>query len=171
MKTRKSIYTLLIVAMCSCSGSTTPVKEQLEAVQTVQQTVEQLPEKEYKKLTEEPGVVFYDITLEEALEKAKKEGKYVLIDCHTKSCGPCRKMENGVFPQEHLGKFMNERFVPIMRDMEEGEGLEIAEKYNVQIYPTMLILLPNATKEGEIVGAEFNIDFLIEKLKEIIHEK
>ena len=80
-------------------------------------------------------------------------------------------MENGVFPQEHLGKFMNERFVPIMRDMEEGEGLEIAEKYNVQIYPTMLILLPNATKEGEIVGAEFNIDFLIEKLKEIIHEK
>ncbi len=167
----KSICTLLVIAMCSCSSNTTPVKEQQEESQTVQQAVEQLPEKEYKRLTEEPGVVFYDITLEEALEKAKKEGKYVLIDCHTKSCGPCRKMENGVFPQEQLGKFMNERFVPIMRDMEEGEGLEIAEKYNIQIYPTMLILLPNAAKEGEVVGAEFNIDSLIDMLKTIIHEK
>ena len=100
-----------------------------------------------------------------------KEGKFVLIDCHTMSCGPCRKMENGVSPQEQLGKFMNERFVPIMRDMEEGEGLEIAEKYNIQIYPTMLILLPNAAKEGEVVGAEFNIDSLIDMLKTIIHEK
>lgn len=171
MKTGKSICTLLIVAMCSCSGSTTPVKKQQEAAQPVLQTVEQQPEKEYKKLTEEPGVIFYDITLEEALDKAKNEGKYVLIDCHTKSCGPCRKMEKGVFPQEKLGKFMNERFVPIMRDMEEGEGLEIAEKYNIQIYPTMLVLLPNAAKEGEIVGAEFNIDYLIENLKAIIHEK
>ena len=68
MKTRKSIYTLLIVAMCSCSGSTTPVKEQLEAVQTVQQTVEQLPEKEYKKLddiyTRSEGKILY-LSIEE----------------------------------------------------------------------------------------------------------
>lgn len=172
MKSAKPICALLIAAMCSCSNNATPAKGvQPEVTDTVQQVAEAQPEKVYKQLTHEPGVVFYDITLEEALEKAKNEGKYVLIDCHTKTCGPCRKMEKGVFPQEQLGKFMNEHFVPIMRDMEEGEGVEIAEKYNIQIYPTMLVLLPNATKEGEIVGAEFDIDSLIGMLKTIIHEK
>lgn len=70
-------------------------------------------------------------------------------------------MEQETFPQEKLGKFINERFVPIMVDMDEGEGPAIAEKYNVQIFPTYLILLPNGAKEGEIIGTEFNIDELI----------
>ncbi|MBQ2808443.1 MAG: thioredoxin family protein [Bacteroidaceae bacterium] len=172
MKSAKPICTLLIAAMCSCTNSTAPARgEQQEATDTVQQTAVLQPEKVYKELTHEPGVVFYDITLEEALEKSKKESKYVLIDCHTKTCGPCRKMEKGVFPQEKLGKFMNERFVPVMMDMEEGEGLKVAEKYNIQIFPTMLVLLPNGAKEGEIVGAEFDIDSLIGMLKTIIHEE
>ncbi len=172
MKSARPLCALLIAAMCSCSNSVTPAKGvEQEVTDTVQHAAEQKPEKIYRKLTQEPGVVFYDITLEEALEKAKNEGKYVLIDCHTKTCGPCRKMEKGVFPQEKLGKFINKRFVPIIRDMEEGEGLEIAEKYNIQIYPTMLVLLPNAAKEGEIMGAEFDIDSLIGMLKNIIHEE
>lgn len=171
MKTAKSICTLLIIAMCSCSNSTAPDKEQHD--QGITQTETKAPEPviEYKTLTQEPGVVFYDMSLKDALLKAKNEGKYVLIDCNTKTCGPCRRMEKEVFPQEKLGTFVNERFVPIMADMEEGEGLEIAGKYNVQIYPTLLVLLPNAAKEGEIIGAEFDIDALIDMLKEIIHEK
>ena len=48
---------------------------------------------------------------------------------------------------------------------------EIAEKYNIQICPTLLVLLPNAAKEGEIVGTEFNIDSLIGMLKTILHEE
>ena len=168
MKTVKLIGTLLIVAMCSCSDKATHVNE--NAVQTGTKAEETLPVIEAKALTSEPGVVFYDMSLEDALTKAKDEGKYVLIDCHTKTCGPCRRMETEIFPQERLGKFVNERFVPIMADMEEGEGLEIAKNYGVQIYPTLLILLPNAAKEGEVMGAEFNLDILIGMLKTIIHE-
>ena len=53
-------------------------------------------------------------------------------------------------------------------DMEEGEGIEIAKKHNVMIYPTYLILTPQDEKVGEIVGAEFNKTLFIEKLKAII---
>ena len=148
MKTLKSICTLLIVAMCSCLNNAGSEKQ--NTAQNEVKVEEHVQTIQAKRLTEEPGVVFYDITLEKALEKAKLEGKYVLIDCHTKTCGPCHKMEKEVFPQEKLGKYVNEYFVPIMMDMEEGEGLEIAEKYNIQIFPTLLILLPNAAKEGEM---------------------
>lgn len=172
MKATKTIGIMFVASMLSCSSSVVPAKEQqLNTAETEQAAVEEKPVKEYRKLTEEPGVIFYDMTLEEALEKAKNEGKYVLIDCHTKTCGPCRRMEKEVFPQEKFGQFVNERFVPIMRDIEEGEGLEIAEKYNIQICPTLLVLMPNAAKEGEIVGTEFNIDSLIGMLKTILHEE
>lgn len=170
MKKGKIICTLMIMAMCSCANTNSTVKEEQGAESPTVETP--AVQAEYvKALTQEPGTVFYDLTLEKALEKAKNDGKYVLVDCHTKTCGPCRKMERETFPQEKLGKFINERFVPIMVDMDEGEGPAIAEKYNVQIFPTYLILLPNGAKEGEIIGTEFNIDDLIGMLKKIIHEK
>lgn len=170
MKTKKSICTLLIMAMCSCSGNV--AKEKPDIIHTVQKVEESTDTAEdVSAPAQESGVIFYDMTLKEALEKAKNEGKYVLIDCNSKNCSPCRKMEHEVFPQEKLGKFVNERFVPIMADMEEGEGLEIAEKYSIYIFPTLLVLLPNAAIEGEIMGAEYDIDVIIDMLKTIIHEK
>ena len=168
MKAIRTICTLMIVAMCSCSG---PVSEKQDTKQSEVKAQEQNQAIDAKAITSEPGIIFYDLTLERALEKAKSEGKYVFIDCKSKSCGPCRKMEKDVFPREKLGKFVNERFVPIMSDMEEGNGPEIAKKYKVQIYPTILILRPDALKEGEITGAEYDIDILIGMLKDIIHEK
>ena len=170
MKRGKVICTLMIIAMCSCANTNGTVKEEQKAESPKVETPAVQPD-DAKAITHEPGTVFFDLNLEKALVKAKRDGKYVLLDCHTKTCGPCRRMEQETFPQEKLGKFINERFVPIMVDMDEGEGPAIAEKYDVQIFPTYLILLPNGAKEGEIIGTEFNIDELIEMLKKIIHEK
>lgn len=169
MKKGNIICTLLIMAMCSCANTTGTVKEQQVESPKVETPVAQTDDA--KTLTQAPGTVFYDLTLEKALEKAKNDGKYVLLDCHTKTCGPCRKMEQETFPQEKLGKFINERFVPIMMDMEEGEGPAVAEKYGIQIFPTYLVLLPNGAKEGEIIGAVPDIDELISMFKTILHEK
>ena len=172
MKTSKTIYALLILAMCSCSGATPEKQDTAQAKVKAEAKTNEAKTIEAKAITSEPGIVFYDIPLETALEKANLEGKYVLIDCKTKNCGPCRRMEKEVFPQEKLGKFVNEHFVLIMSDMgEEGEGKSIAEKYTIQINPTLLVLRPDASKKGEIIGAEYNIDALIEMLKKILHEK
>lgn len=170
MKTLTILGILLSMILCSCNTES-PKKNDTNAVKREKSEVPETPKEDVRTITQAPGVIFYDITLDKALKKAKEEGKYVLIDCYTQTCGPCRKMEKEIFPHEKLGDFVNERFVPIMCDMEKSEGRKIAEEYKVQIYPTMLVLLPNATKEGEIIGAELNIDSLIEMLKNIIHEK
>lgn len=123
------------------------------------------------KTAEDQGTVFFDMTLEEALEKAKAENKYVLINFHTKTCGPCRKMEKTVFPTPECGKYVNEHFVPIMIDGEDGgTGQEIAKKYKIFIFPTYLVLLPDGGKEGEVSGAEFDVNKFLDMLKYIIHD-
>ena len=111
------------------------------------------------------------VKVEEIYEKAKAEKKYVLINFHTKTCAPCKKMEKTVFPTPQCGEYINKHFIPITIDGEDnGTGTEIAKKYSVFIFPTYLILSPECFKEGEILGAEFDIDKFLEMLKTIIHD-
>ncbi|WP_303223941.1 thioredoxin family protein, partial [Butyricimonas faecihominis] len=83
---------------------------------------------------------FQDLSLVKALELAKSEKKLVFIDCYTSWCGPCKIMAKEVLPQKEVGDFLNERFVCVKYDMEEGEGPEIAKRYKVDAYPTFLLL-------------------------------
>lgn len=86
------------------------------------------------------GTNFEDLTFKEALAKSKDCGKKLFIDCFTKTCGPCKYMVKFIFPLKECGEYFNNNYVCIMKDMQEGEGIDIAKKYNIRIYPTYLIL-------------------------------
>ena len=163
MKTIKSIFLLLILAICSCGNTKSLSKDTAGAVDvTVEATKDAVAQ----------GTVFYDITPEEAFEKAAAEGKFVLIDFYMQTCAPCEKMKKVVFSTPECGEFVNKRFVPIMLDGEDGGvGTEFAEKYDIQIYPSCLVLLPDGFREGVITGAELNVGKFIGMLKLILHEK
>ena len=139
--------------------------------------VAQSPENEPSKTTTvlesaEPtvykGTVWQDLTLEQALDKAKSEGKLVFVDCYTKTCTPCKMMIEKVFPQEVCGSYINARFIPIMLDVEEGEGPAIAEKYIVEIYPTYLILDTEGKKVGERLGGDKDAVRFVGYIKDIV---
>ena len=148
---------MAFAAICAC-GNTKPEVQAQAAENT-------------KKEVKEQGTVFHDITLAEAMNKAKAEGKYILVDFHTSTCLPCKKMEKEVFPTPECGEYINSHFVPIMIDGEDdGAGTELAKEYQVFIFPTYMILSPDGRKEGEVIGAEYDVNKFIEMLKEIIHE-
>lgn len=84
------------------------------------------------------GTQFFKGTFAQALAKAKKENKKLMVDCYTLWCGPCRHMAKNVFPDENLGKYMNANFVCIQLDMEHGEGPELNKTFNVEAYPTFI---------------------------------
>ena len=91
------------------------------------------------------GIRFSDLTFEQALKKAGEENKIVFIDCYTQTCGPCKMMARKVFPQQVCGDYFNPRFISLIRDMEVGEGPELAAKYDVRIYPTFLFIKPDGS--------------------------
>lgn len=93
------------------------------------------------------GIRFMDVPLEKALETASVLNKPVFIDCYTVWCGPCKYLSSDVFPDKRVGDFYNEKFICLQIDMEKGEGLEIAKKYEIKAYPTLLFLDAN----GEIM--------------------
>lgn len=59
---------------------------------------------------------------------------------YTTWCCPCKVLDKDVFPNEKVGKFYNKNFINYKVDAEKGEGLEIAKKYGVAQYPTLIYL-------------------------------
>ena len=86
------------------------------------------------------GIKFEDITFNEALKKAKEQGKLIFMDCYTTWCGPCKMMSNQVFKQKQVGDFFNQNFVNLKVDMEKGEGRDLLKRYGVDAFPTMFLL-------------------------------
>ena len=54
------------------------------------------------------GIQFFKGTFKEALAKAKKENKMVMMDCYTTWCGPCKMLKSQVFVDKTLGDYMKE---------------------------------------------------------------
>lgn len=89
------------------------------------------------------GIHFEHTTFAEALNKAKTENKLLFMDAFTTWCGPCKMLTNQTFPDSAVGVYFNEHFVSLKMDMEKGEGIELALKYGVEVYPTLLFFQPD----------------------------
>lgn len=96
---------------------------------------------------------FFHAPFAEVLAKAKEEKKLIFMDCYTSWCGPCRMMANQVFTRPEVGKYFNAHFVNTKVDMERGEGKDLAKKYGVNAFPTLLILDGEGNVVSKSVGA------------------
>lgn len=93
------------------------------------------------------GMKFETGTWAQIQEKAKKENKFIFVDAYTTWCGPCKWMAKNIFTNDTVGEFYNKNFINAKIDMEKGEGIELAKKYDVKFYPSYLFFSPN----GELV--------------------
>lgn len=98
------------------------------------------------------GIGFVDLPFDQALKQAAAERKLVFMDCKTIWCGPCRAMAKNVFTLPRVGEYFASRFVPLMMDMETGEGPDLSRRYKVKAYPTMLVLDAEGNELGRVVG-------------------
>lgn len=106
---------------------------------------------QYERQTKK-GIFFEDISFEEALKLAKKTNRLLFVDAYTSWCGPCKKMDKEVFPQEKVGDYFNSKFINVRYDMEKGEGVQIAKKYGVIAYPTFLLIRPDGVLQYSVSG-------------------
>lgn len=93
------------------------------------------------------GIQFKDMSWETALNEAKKTNKLIFLDAYATWCAPCKTLEKYTFTDAAVGALFNSTFINVRFDMEQYPGLELAEKYQVNVYPTLLFINGN----GELV--------------------
>jgi len=91
-------------------------------------------------LFSQDGIKFGKQSFAKTLEQAKKENKLIFLDAFASWCGPCKLLDKNVFPKKEVGDYFNANFLNLHIDMEKGEGIEIAKKYSIYSYPTLLFI-------------------------------
>lgn len=73
------------------------------------------------------------------LQLAKVKHQLIFVDAYASWCGPCKELKQ-TFNNPKVAGYFNKNFVNVSMDMEKGEGIKFAEKYDVDSYPTLLLI-------------------------------
>jgi thiol-disulfide isomerase/thioredoxin len=128
----------------------------------------------YEKLTPEQvametatgkGVNFVEgMTWEQVKAKAKKENKYIFVDCYATWCVPCKVMDKYVYPLNMVGDALNGQFISVKVQMDSTKNdapyikqlyplARILEnEYNITALPTYMIFSPNGQAVHKFIG-------------------
>lgn len=104
-------------------------------------------------------------TFKEVLGKAKSEQKILMIDFFTDWCKWCVELDKKVYTDKDVVEFANKNQINWKIDAEKGEGIELAKKYAVNGFPTIVFVDGNGDEVDRIVGYMPAKDFL-KRIKE-----
>lgn len=99
------------------------------------------------------------------LEAAKKDGKKIILQFSGNEwCPPCQMLDKFIVNTKEFAKYANEKLHMVVADFTRyGEPhnkkfakryKELAEKYNLRGFPTLIIMSPNGVVIDTIVGLE-----------------
>lgn len=98
----------------------------------------------------------------EALKRAEKEDKHVLIDFYTAWCGWCKVMDSKTYTDPAVVELLKEHFLIAKVNAEsarkfpvrdkEMSGRELAEEFGVRQFPMTSFLMPDGTRIANLPG-------------------
>ncbi|MFK8101830.1 MAG: thioredoxin family protein [Saprospiraceae bacterium] len=97
-------------------------------------------------------------TLTKILSKAEAENKLVFVDFYTSWCLPCKMMDEDVFPDREIGKFMNKNFISYKVNGEKDNGINLAFLFQVNTYPTLLFIDQKGNVLEKKIGAAYHTE-------------
>ena len=100
--------------------------------------------------SEEGAKLDHLTSMEKAFEKAKKENKHVFVDFWTTWCHWCKELDNKVFSDQEVIKYLNEKFVVVKINGDSQR--DVTEKYKVTGFPNLLFLTSEDEELGRIPG-------------------
>lgn len=93
------------------------------------------------------GINFLDLSFEKAIKKARQAEKPIFIFGYTTWCGYCTKMSKTTLMEKEVCDYLNMNYISLSYDMEEGEGIDIGNRYGMKRYPSFVLL----TKDGDLM--------------------
>jgi thiol:disulfide interchange protein len=105
-------------------------------------------------------VRFFEGTWSEVLQQAQKQNKPIFVDFYTSWCGPCKLMTKTTFANTNVGDYLNNNFIAYKVDCEKGEGIQLAEKFEIYSYPSLCFFDKNGKLQSKEIGYKNAEEFL-----------
>ena len=110
-----------------------------------------LPAMEASVSNHETVTVDWEEDLPKALERARSEGKPVLINFYADWCVWCKRLESTTLRDAKVAAMLRDRVIPLSLNV-EGDGRELSNEYRVDGLPTILVLDADGREIGRIPG-------------------
>jgi thiol-disulfide isomerase/thioredoxin len=99
--------------------------------------------------------------LDSAQSQARASNKPVLVDVYTDWCPPCRLLDKHTYSDPRVQSFLADNFICVKANAEDPSiGKAIANKFEAQAYPTIILVDKNGKTFGRILGYLPADDFL-----------
>lgn len=93
----------------------------------------------------------WETDLDEAVARARVEGRPVLASFYADWCVWCRRLDSTTLRDPRVAALIAERLVPARLDVDRG-GKEASRRYGVDGLPTLIVLAPDGEELGRIPG-------------------
>ncbi len=111
------------------------------------------------------AVHFDEGTVADIQGRAGKEGKLYFLHFAADWCMPCQWMEKNVFTEERLAAYIKEAYLALRVNIDEEEGQQLKEQYQVTLLPSLLVFSSRGQLLGRLEGA-VEAEALYEALKQ-----
>lgn len=93
---------------------------------------------------------FHELPFDEALSWAEKAERPVIVDFFTTWCGPCKVLDRTTWKDPDVVRWLTEHTIALKLDAERET--ELAERYGIRAYPTVLVLDADGTERRRLLG-------------------
>jgi thiol:disulfide interchange protein len=91
--------------------------------------------------------------LRRALKEAKASDKMILVDVYTDWCGPCKMLDTNTYSSPDVVMFLRKNFICVKVNAEDPTlGNWVSAKYEIDGYPSIVVLASNGKQKGKFVG-------------------
>lgn len=103
---------------------------------------------------------FQSGSFKQACALAAQTKKIVLVDFYTTWCGPCKRLDAVTWKDKTVRDWLAK--TAICRKIDAEKETELADRYKIRAYPTILLLKANGTEIDRITGFREPKEFLTE---------
>src|ERR1700743_3710476 len=114
---------------------------------------------------------------EQIMNAAREAHKYIFVDCYATWCGPCKLMDQQIYPNDTVGRYMNAHFVSVRVQVDRTDwdsedtkawypiANRIRHVYSVTILPTFLFFSSDGWPLHKAFGAKLTTAAFLDVVK------
>lgn len=104
------------------------------------------------KVSKPENFGFYKGSFDNLIRESKKQKKPIILDFWAAWCAPCQKLDKETFTDKELGAYLSQNFLVYKVDIDTIDGMEIVDRFSIDVFPTMLVYDSKNGQLGKFKG-------------------